>query len=352
MSDYQNSNGLSIELFPVPTADKITEIYLSLQLKEEWIDLLNGRVRYGFKGGKLQLKLQESEIVNINSTPSPFKQISNPESVKEVIWELENPNRQICFQQTWENINLGSFKINNSNYQISVSFNILPSDISITTSEGLWKHDITPNKHAILERKIALFLNDQKLKGSLSRVIIGNNLNQIEATDDSNYSVEALTEIEETIKTIYNSSTNNLIELSELANLDPLVDLAGGNLVATNLSGIQISKANLAKTQLRGADLTDADLSEANLSYARLGGADLTGAYLGNSNLQYTDLHRASLALANLIGADLTGADLRETNLINANLSGAQVSGAVFDKNNGLSPEQKLNLKARGAIFI
>ena len=64
-------------------------------------------------------------------------------------------------------------------------------------------------------------------------------------------------------------------------------------------------RLNLAYTDLTGANLTCADLTGADLTRANLAGADLTGA----------DLTRANLA-----GADLTGADLTRANLTGANL--------------------------------
>lgn len=61
---------------------------------------------------------------------------------------------------------------------------------------------------------------------------------------------------------------------------------------------------------LYGANLSGADLSDANLSGANLSGADLSGAYLDGA-----DLSGADLSGAYLDGADLSGADLSYVNL-------------------------------------
>jgi len=74
---------------------------------------------------------------------------------------------------------------------------------------------------------------------------------------------------------------------------------------------------------LSGADLSGADLYGANLSRADLSGADLYGA-----NLSRADLSGAYLYGAYLYGADLYGADLSGANLSGANLSRADLSGA------------------------
>ena len=56
-----------------------------------------------------------------------------------------------------------------------------------------------------------------------------------------------------------------------------------------NLSGADLSDANLRGAYLRGADLSDADLRGANLR-----GADLSGANLRGANLRGADLSGAS----------------------------------------------------------
>jgi uncharacterized protein YjbI with pentapeptide repeats len=76
-----------------------------------------------------------------------------------------------------------------------------------------------------------------------------------------------------------------------------------------------------------GCDLSDADLTGINLTYADLSKANLSGA-----NLVGVQLGQANLAGANLAGADLTGAKLYMTNLTGANLSGARLPGAKLYK--------------------
>ena len=66
------------------------------------------------------------------------------------------------------------------------------------------------------------------------------------------------------------------------------------------------------------ADLFRADLSGANLSGANLFRADLSGADLSGANLFRADLSGADLSGANLSGADLSGANLSGANLFRA----------------------------------
>jgi uncharacterized protein YjbI with pentapeptide repeats len=125
-------------------------------------------------------------------------------------------------------------------------------------------------------------------------------------------------------------------------------DLSDANLRRADLIGANLSRANLSMAKLSGAHLFMANLIRANLSMANLGGAHLSmanliGADLSDANLKGADLSGVSLKgadlrRASLIGADLSeahlpAADLREADLsaahlIGANLSGADLSGA------------------------
>ena len=71
-----------------------------------------------------------------------------------------------------------------------------------------------------------------------------------------------------------------------------------------------------ARANLTGANLTGADLYGANLTVANLTGADLYGANLTRANLTGADLTRANLTVANLTRANLYGANGKKIYLI------------------------------------
>jgi uncharacterized protein YjbI with pentapeptide repeats len=186
-------------------------------------------------------------------------------------------------------------------------------------------------------------------------------------------------------------SSGDFFELASIAKLNLVNDLIGANLIGVslvkaNLSGINFVKANLSqadlheawlhKTNFGGANLTEAnlcqaDLREANLYKADLSKADLSWTDLSWADLSWADLHGSILreailyrtylsetclkgALlngANLSGADLNGADLREANLSGANLIEANVKDTRLDGTFGITPELKIELLDRGAIF-
>ncbi|WP_242025888.1 pentapeptide repeat-containing protein [Anabaena sp. FACHB-1391] len=103
------------------------------------------------------------------------------------------------------------------------------------------------------------------------------------------------------------------------------------NLSGTDLSGANLFRADLFMANLSGADLFMANLSGADLFMADLSGADLRGADLFMPELE-TYLRAADLYGANLSGANLSGANLSEANLSEANLSEANLSEADLER--------------------
>ena len=75
-----------------------------------------------------------------------------------------------------------------------------------------------------------------------------------------------------------------------------------------NLSGANLSDANLGRANLSGANLSDADLRCANLYGADLSDADLSDANLGCANLSDANLGRANLSDADLSDAKIDDA--------------------------------------------
>jgi hypothetical protein len=102
-------------------------------------------------------------------------------------------------------------------------------------------------------------------------------------------------------------------------------DLSGANLSQANLFGADLSRADLSGAHLKGANLGETRLVEADFR-----GADLGGAYLGWADLYKADLGGAALGAANLKGAALTDAHLGQANLSGANLTEATLVRTDF----------------------
>ena len=225
-----------------------------------------------------------------------------------------------------------------------LSARVSAADLRILEAHGLWHHDISPNRHGILERVVL-----REVVKTLSHPLssLGRSQSHDQAIEPNAARAETLAQ---TIAELTQCATD-FGTLLKVSHLDPGVDLVGINLMAGDLRNQDLSTANLMRSNLRGADLSDGDFTESNLSYTRLSGADLSGALLSNANLRGANLHRASLALANLSGADLREADLRGANLSQVNLSSAKVQGLRWGENEGIAPAVEAYLQSAGAVL-
>jgi uncharacterized protein YjbI with pentapeptide repeats len=346
---------MELEAIPVASSPDEFELYLTSKLNQQQETILNGKVRFGLRGGELKLSLENASMSAIVSSLSPsFEKVKNALTIYPT-WIIRAKPGEKFIHDHLTQVKLGTIKIKEQPYQLRATFTVKGAHLHLTDIEGLWRHDITPNKHGVLERKLASFLLQTKLNPYLSQTVLGSPDFSFQPSSSHQQPEEAsrptTSELTNILQIVYQAPTNDFLELAKIAGLNPLTDLAGGNLVGAELSGVDLNSANLQCVNLRGADLTDADLSEANLSYAILSGADLSGAYLEGANLHHANLHSASLALANLIGADLTAANLQDTNLTNTTFANAKLTGAVFANNTGLSEENRQSLQARGAGF-
>ncbi|MDC0834655.1 pentapeptide repeat-containing protein [Geitlerinema sp. CS-897] len=100
-------------------------------------------------------------------------------------------------------------------------------------------------------------------------------------------------------------------------------DARGISANGANFSSGQLVGTNFEGASLRQGSLTGADLSTANFANANLTGATLTEIEAGGS--RWTG---ANLSQSNWQDANLSGADLTNTNLTNTNFRGADLSGA------------------------
>lgn len=316
------------------------DLNVTLKFQDNWQPLLDGRIKWGLKGGELKVSSKNCEILQ---NTNPYGSVVTETDTNNFTWILM-PSITSSVNDGSLSFQIGTAIATSDSFEITVAFIPTLADISVIDAEGLWKHDISPNKHGVLERAIAQYIQQNYCSPHLSFIQLGS---QTVPTTHPSIPVDP-EPLATLIEQIYHHESDNLIELAEIASLNALEDFAGANLIATQLSGLSLGNANLFQTNFRGANLTDIDLSEADLSYSNLKGADLSGAYLGNANLSYADLQKASLALANLIGADLQNANLEEANLSNANLSGANLQDAKFGNNSGLTEDLQQLIKERG----
>lgn len=125
---------------------------------------------------------------------------------------------------------------------------------------------------------------------------------------------------------IKNRFSGNVLFEAETDSLKLAVEMAVKQ--KTDLSGANLSGANLYEANLSGAYLRDCNLRYSNLSGSDLRGSDLRYSNLSDCILRYSNLSGANLYEAYLRGADLSGADLSGAYLSGANLSGVYLRGA------------------------
>lgn len=109
-------------------------------------------------------------------------------------------------------------------------------------------------------------------------------------------------------------------------------DLSGIDLSNADLSHKEGLPSNHAGAELSNARLSWTDFSGTNLSQAVLRNASLDNAFLVGTALGKADLRGADLSYADLRDADLTEADLTGATLTHANLTGAKLFHAKLDQ--------------------
>ncbi|MDB9312189.1 pentapeptide repeat-containing protein [Spirulina sp. CS-785/01] len=361
---YPDCVRLQLTCIPEAADSHHFTLWLSLYCDQQWMTLLEGRLQFGISRGQLQLQFDDHASLvgdeqlhgEITNAAGETLHIDAQHSDQSAFWCLTPPLEKHLLKGTWEGLKLGTIETDVPLNRLVASLSVPVTGVHLTDAEGLWKHDISPNKHAVLERKLVQFLWKNCFTPNLSYIELRTpEAAKVQPPITSNHpptpQCPDFRILQEIIDRLAHGKTESFLELLQLAELDPKSDLTGGNLLGTTLNEIDLSGANLREVNLRGAELNDADLSESILSRARLSGADLSGAFLENADLSECNLRRASLALVNLAGVDLSGADLTEANLSNTSWTGANVKGAKFGNNLGLSEELKASLKTQGAIF-
>ncbi len=107
-------------------------------------------------------------------------------------------------------------------------------------------------------------------------------------------------------------------------------NLSGEDLSFANLKDVNLSEANLSESLLWGADLSHGNLYKANLSNAKLMMTELIGTNLACSNLSKASLAGSKLWNTELVCATLTEAGRLQTDIFRSDLSGANFTEAYL----------------------
>ena len=103
-----------------------------------------------------------------------------------------------------------------------------------------------------------------------------------------------------------------------------------GSLLFEHNSENNTIKETIKEANLSGADLSGADLSEANLREANLSGANLREANLRGANLSDADLREANLRGANL--SEVNGVDCAQLNFSSHGEKGRRITAIKINE--------------------
>ncbi|CBN59392.1 MULTISPECIES: pentapeptide repeat-containing protein [Kamptonema] len=118
------------------------------------------------------------------------------------------------------------------------------------------------------------------------------------------------------------------------------IDLSGANLPGICFDCSNLSGANLSGANLSGASLIDSNLHEVNLESANLSGADLSLIWSHHANwrrvyLDGANLQNAYLKSVDLEGATFRGAQLNRITFSECNMRNINLEGAIWNDSNG-----------------
>ena len=171
----QQSKGLFGGLFNFQSQSHQTQtieaidLYLTLKFNQHWEQLVNGRFKFGLRGGKLALQLNNGSMPDYQHQLN-LPQISTQGSTTNPIWNFRAITSQAVLNGVIDNVKLGTVQVSALPCNVEVSFSISLGDIAITDAEGLWSSEISRNKLAVLERLMVLRILEPKLTPHLSLV--------------------------------------------------------------------------------------------------------------------------------------------------------------------------------------
>ena len=147
------------------------DLHLTLSFNEQWQELPGGRVKFGLRGGKLQLDLKNGKIIhNYRELNNSSSQISAKLSKEKPLWNFKSNTDNFIFQEKITNVKLATIGVSSNNNVVRATFEVSIGDICLTAVEGIWDSNLSPNKRALIERRIVLWIINYKLKPYISRV--------------------------------------------------------------------------------------------------------------------------------------------------------------------------------------
>ena len=181
---------MGLKAIPVQS-ENIILLFLIITFNEQWEPLLNGHVKFGFKGGELRLRLEngqipydcrsltgsfELSIKNERGESDPFLstlcRVTTNGSEENPGWVFERKMGSQVLKGSLPGEKLGTLTVIDKPCEVEAKFEVLLRYLHLTDAEGLWPANISRNKQIVLKRAIAKHLLESKLKPYLSRTVL------------------------------------------------------------------------------------------------------------------------------------------------------------------------------------
>ncbi|NEQ71255.1 MAG: hypothetical protein F6J86_10920 [Symploca sp. SIO1B1] len=160
------------------------DLYLTINFDIQCESLPQGKMAFGLKGGKLQLRLENGKIhhqfreLTGLLTLVPQKegqqlvtcQVRTKGSQKNPAWDFAVGPEQPVLQGLLQKTKLATLDAIAFPCSVEATFDVSVQNIYLTEVEGLWPANLSTNQLVILERGIAQVLSKRKLKPYLSRI--------------------------------------------------------------------------------------------------------------------------------------------------------------------------------------
>ncbi len=186
---YPDCLWMELEAIPVPSQQ--LDLPVTIKFNEQWEPLLNGRVKFGLKGGELRLKLKNGQIPyncrhltesfelyieNETGETDPFQstlcQVTTNGSEVNPGWVFELKMGSQVLKGSLQKKKLGTLMVTDNSCGVEATFEVLLKYLHLTDTEELWPPNISRNKRIVLERAIAKHLLQSKLQPYLSRTVL------------------------------------------------------------------------------------------------------------------------------------------------------------------------------------
>jgi hypothetical protein len=194
-------------------------LHLTIQFNEQQEQLLEGRIKFGLKGGKLSVKLKNGKISlssnhlsgsyklaiqqerqqeksenqsldtslsegklegKINPTPKNTTgrtdniqfttcQVTIKGSEEIPVWVIGVESTESVLKGLLKNALLATINVKAKPCYVEAIFHVLPQDVCLSEAEGIWPQNISKKRRLIIERAIVRHFFKRKLMPYLSR---------------------------------------------------------------------------------------------------------------------------------------------------------------------------------------